>query len=55
MIEVPYINGQIAFEYIKSYIKEVQILRVKRLMDEYQSNLKRIMMIGGLTQNDIEE
>ena len=55
IIEVPYINGQIAFEFIESYIKEVQIIRVKRLRDEYQSNLKQIMKIGGLTSNDIEE
>ena len=55
IIEVPYINGQIAFEYIKSFIKEVQIIRVKRLMGEYQSNLKQIMEISGLTSEDIGE
>lgn len=52
-IEVPYKNNKIAFDFIKDYIKEVQIMRIKQLTDDYKSNLERMLLVCGLKKKDI--
>lgn len=53
IIDVPYINGTIAFSYIKSYIKELQILRIRRLTNKYNYDFENTLRVCGLTSNDI--
>ena len=54
IIEVPYLNNEIALDFIEEYIKNVQILRIKRLGNEYQSNLHQIMKVCGLKKKDLK-
>lgn len=52
-IEVPYINDEIAIDYIEEYIKEAKKNRVNRLTYEYKTNLKQILKICELNAEDL--
>lgn len=52
LIEVPYKDDVIAYDYIKDYINEIQKLRVKRLYNEYKTKIHKILDVCGLEQDD---
>ena len=52
-IVVPYKKGKIAFDFIKDYIKEVQITQIKKLTSDYNSNLEKMLNVCNLKKEDI--
>ena len=52
-IVVPYKQDKIAFDFIKDYIKEVQVTRIKKLTNDYNSNLEKMLNVCNLKLEDI--
>ena len=52
-IVVPFKQGKIAFDFIKDYIKEVQIIQIKKLKNDYNTNLEKMLSVCNLKLEDI--
>lgn len=52
-IDVPYDkNNKIGYEYIEQYIREIEIIRIKRMANIYKDNIQKCLEICNLTSED---